>query len=375
MSAAAGESGGGTGGGSDPGGTGGAAERAALASVLAAPPHCSSPDEIAQFIRVHYGLSGTLSKLGSERDENYRLTQSDGTERLFKLSHVLEDPALVDFQTRALVHIASVAPDLPVQRLLPTLSGEIETSLRGHDGRSRRARLLTFLPGAPLGGFPRSRRQAAALGVLAARLDTALASFQHPAAGHEFLWDIQHAARTRHLLIHTPPSVIRDLCESSIDRFDGGLARELGGFRTQVIHNDLNPHNTLVNPANPEQFTGIIDFGDMVRAPLIDELAVASAYLVTASDEPLGTVPDLVAAYHTVVPLEAAEIAALPRLIALRHTISILITNWRAARYPDNRDYILRNQHHAVAGLQKLASLSETSIYERLLGACSEVSP
>jgi Ser/Thr protein kinase RdoA (MazF antagonist) len=374
MSAAAGESGGGAEGGAA-GGSGGTGGRPALASVLAAPPHVSSPEEIAQFIRVHYGLSGTLSKLGSERDENYRLTQSDGTERLFKLSHVLEDPALVDFQTRALVHIASVAPELPVQRLVPTLAGEIETSLRGHDGRSRRARLLTFLPGAPLGGFPRSRRQAAALGVLAARLDTALASFRHPAAGHEFLWDIQHAGRTRPLLIHTPPSTIRDLCERSIDRFEGRLAPELGGFRTQVIHNDLNPHNTLVNPANPEQFTGIIDFGDMVRAPLIDEVAVASAYLVTASDEPLGTVPDLVAAYHSVVPLDAAEIAALPGLIALRHTISILITNWRAARYPDNRDYILRNQHHAVAGLQKLSSLPEASVHERLLGACREVRP
>lgn len=350
-------------------------DAAVLASVLAAPPHVSPPEEIAQFIRVQYGLSGTLSKLGSERDENYRLTQVDGTERLFKLSHVLEDPALVDLQTRALVHIASVAPELPVQRLMPTLSGEIETSLQGQDGRSRRARLLTFLPGAPLGGFPRSRRQAAALGVLAAQLDAALANFQHPAAGHEFLWDIQHAGRTRPLMIHTPPSELRDLCERTIDRFERSLALQLAEFRTQVIHNDLNPHNTLVNPANPDQLTGIIDFGDMVHAPLIDEVAVACAYLVTASDEPLGTVPDFVAAYHAVVRLEAAEIAALPLLIALRHTISILITNWRAARYPDNRDYILRNQHHAVAGLQKLSSLPDAALRDQLFAACMEVTP
>jgi Ser/Thr protein kinase RdoA (MazF antagonist) len=343
------------------------------ASVLASPPHSSSIEEISHFIRLHYGMSGTLVKLGSERDENYRLTGGDGSERLFKLTHILEDPALIDFQTRALLHLASVAPELPVQRLVPTLSGEIETSARGHDGCARRARMLTFLPGTPLSSVPRSRRQAAALGVLAAQLDAALASFDHPAAGHEFLWDIQHAARTRSLLCHTPPSAMRDLCERSIDRFERGLARELRAFRTQVIHNDLNPHNLLVNPVDPDELTGLIDFGDMVRAPLINEVAVASAYLLTASPAPLGTVPDLVAAYHSVVPLEAKELAALPQLIALRHTIAILITNWRAARYPDNRDYILRNQHHAAAGLQKLASLPEAAVQDALFGACSEL--
>jgi hydroxylysine kinase len=345
------------------------------ASVLSAPSHSSSIEEISQFIRLHYGVCGVLAKLGSERDENYRITLADGSQRLFKLTHVLEDPALVDFQTQALLHLAAVAPDLPVPRLLRSLSGDIELSALGSDGCSRRARMFTFLAGAPLSGFPRSAAQAARLGVLAAQLDAALASFHHPAAGHEFLWDIQHAARTRELLTHTPSAADRDLCERTLDRFERGLARELGGFRAQVIHNDLNPHNLLVDPANPDELTGIIDFGDMVRAPLADEAAVASAYLLTASPAPLGTVPEFVAAYHSIVPFRASEIAALPELIALRHAITILITNWRAARYPDNRDYILRNQHHAVAGLQKLSSLPEAAVHERLLGACPGVRP
>lgn len=345
------------------------------ASVLSAPSHSSSIEEVSQFIRSHYGVSGTLDKLGSERDENYRITLADGAQRLFKLTHVLEDLALVDFQTKALEHLARVAPDLPVPRVVPSLSGDVENSALGSDGRSRRARMFTFLAGSPLSGFPRSAAQARALGVLAAKLDTALASFHHPAAGHEFLWDIQHALSTRALLTHTRSAADRDLCECTLDRFKRGLARELGGLRRQVIHNDLNPHNLLVDPSNPDELTGIIDFGDMVLAPLIDEAAVASAYLLTASPAALGTVPEFVAAYHSTLPLQAGEIAALPQLIALRHAITILITNWRAARYPDNRDYILMNQHHAVAGLQKLSSLPESAAQERLLGACAAVRP
>ena len=260
-------------------------------------------------------------------------------------------------------------------RLVPSLRGDVETSVPGADGRSRRGRMFTFLAGAPLSGFPRSAAQAGALGLLAAKLDSALADFHHPAAGHEFLWDIQHALRTRELLAHTRSAPDRDLCERTLDRFERGLARELGAMRRQVIHNDLNPHNLLVDPANPDELTGIIDFGDMVLAPLIDEAAVASAYLLTAGPAALGTVPQFLAAYHSKLPLQTAEILALPQLIGLRHAITILITNWRAARYPDNRDYILRNQHHAVAGLRKLSSLPEAAAQERLLGACAEVRP
>jgi Ser/Thr protein kinase RdoA (MazF antagonist) len=346
-----------------------------LASVLSAPSHASSDEEIARFVLAHYGITGTLDKLGSERDENFRITLRDGSRRLFKLSHALEDPALIDFQSQALLHIASTAPALPVQRLIPSLSGAIETSALGTDGRSRRARLFTFLGGMPLSNFAPTRAQASGLGTLAARLDLALSGFRHPAAGHAFLWDIQHAGRTRDLLAHTPPSVARDLCELNLDRFEHCLARELGGFRAQVIHNDLNPHNLLVDPANPDELTGIIDFGDMVLAPLVDEVAVGSAYLLAASSTPLGTVPDFVAAYHSIVPLEAREIAALPQLIALRHAITLLITNWRAAKYPDNREYILRNQHHAVAGLEKLSSFTDNAVHEILLGACAAVKP
>jgi hydroxylysine kinase len=354
---------------------GGSGDAPRFASVLAAPSHSSSTAEIAQLLHSHYGLNGDLTKLGSERDENYRVTLADGTQRLFKLTHVLEEPALVDFQTQALLHIARVAPTLPVQRLIQSLSGNAEIHAPGSDGRTRRGRLFTFLAGAPLGGCRRSAAQAAALGALAARLDGALADFHHPAAGHEFLWDIQHAARTRSLLMHTSSVADRSLCERSIERFERSLERELRAFRTQVIHNDLNPHNLLVNPADPDELTGIIDFGDMVLAPLIDEVAVASAYLLTASEAPLGTVPEFVAAYHSIIPLRAAELAALPQLIALRHTIAILITNWRAARYPDNREYILRNQHHAVAGLRKLSSTPEAAVLEQLLGVCPGVTP
>lgn len=344
------------------------------ADVLLALGEAPPIEEVRDFIRARYGLDGALVQLRSERDENYRITALDGTQRLFKLAHPAEEAAIVDFQTRALLHVASVSPTIPLQRLVPSIDGAFETSFAGSDGLARQGRMFTYLSGVPLGSLRQTPRQAAAMGNLAATLDASLSSFRHAAAGHELLWDIKHASRTRELLEHTRSPGDRELCERTLDNFER-LTPALAALRKQVIHNDLNPHNVLVDPDDADRVTGIIDFGDMVYAPLINEVAVASAYLVTANEAPLGTVPEFVAGYHAVCPLKPEEAEILPQLIAVRHAITIAITNWRAAKYPDNRDYILRNQQSAVKGLHKLFAIGESAARKHIAAALSAVAP
>lgn len=49
--------------------------------------------------------------------------------------------------------------------------------------------------------------------------------------------------------------------------------------------------------------------------------------------------------------LTAEEISLLPIIVAMRLAMTVLITNWRANLYPDNRAYILRNEPNAWRGL------------------------
>ena len=340
-------------------------------SVLSAQSDTTSIEEVWEFILAQYGLDAALVKLSSERDDCYHVTTADGMERLFKLTHPAEDRSVVDFETKALLHVHSVAPALPVPRLVRSVSSAYETTLERPNGCSRQGRMFTYLAGAPLSGFRQTSTQATRLGILAAQLDIALSTFRHPAAGRELLWDITHARSTRELLTHTHSKADRDLCKRAIDHFERHAVQILAGFRRQVIHNDLTPHNVLASRDDADEPVGIIDFGDMVHAPLVNEVAVASSYLVAAGDAPLGTVPEFVSAYHSINPLEAEEIDVLPTLISVRHAITIAISNWRAARYPENRDYILKNHESAVVGLQKIFSLREGFAREQLMDACS----
>ncbi len=56
----------------------------------------------------HYGLPATAHRLGSERDQNFRLRTPDGRDYVLKIANPAEDRAVTNLQTEALRHLAVV---------------------------------------------------------------------------------------------------------------------------------------------------------------------------------------------------------------------------------------------------------------------------
>ncbi len=106
------------------------------------------------------------------------------------------------------------------------------------------------------------------------------------------------------------------------------------------------------------RIAGIIDFGDLTFTARVNDLAIAAAYQVADSDDPLAPACDVIAAYHAVTPLDLLELDVLFDLIATRIVMTVVISSWRAVRYPENREYILRNNKPASARLSRIAGLS-----------------
>ena len=52
---------------------------------------------------------------------------------------------------------------------------------------------------------------------------------------------------------------------------------------------------------------------------------------------------DLAAGYAAVLPLEEREVELLPTLVRTRVATRIVGGEWRAARFPENREYLARN--------------------------------
>lgn len=306
-----------------------------------------------------FGIEGRLSALSSERDQNFRVDATDGTAWVMKISHPAEDAHVTDFQTKAQLRLMAAPGALPVPHLLSDRAGEFVHWHHASSTAPRQAvRLMTFLPGVPLHTVERTRTQRQALGRTLGLFDRALAGFTHPHADHRLLWDIQHLAQLRPLMRYIDDEARRALATRALDRFETFTAGRTAGLRRQVIHNDLNPHNVLVDAANADHVSGLFDFGDMVEAPLVNDVAVAAAYHLADARNPFAPALELVAAWHAVNPLSDAEVALLPDLIAARLLVTVLITGWRAQQHPANSVYILRNNPRSWQGLERLDALA-----------------
>lgn len=338
--------------------------------LLQAQPARVSPVRVGAIASECFGVLGAVQALAGERDLNFQLSCADGSSYLLKISHPLEDPQVVEFQNQALLHIQQADPELPVQRVYAARDGRYQARVEV-DGRQMLVRLFSFVDGLPLHQV--ERRSPALrhnLGEALARLDRALSDFRHPASRHELLWDMQQAARLRPLLQHIDDSELRELVTRALDTFETCAQPRYPQLRGQVIHNDLNPHNVIVDPLHPERLRNILDFGDMVHAPLVNEVGVAAAYQLGREGDVLAPALTFIAAYHRRNPLLDGELEILYELIATRLVMTISITAWRASLHPENRDYILRNVRQASASLRGLAAMSSATARDRIQQAC-----
>ncbi|MBI1330248.1 MAG: phosphotransferase [Alphaproteobacteria bacterium] len=309
-------------------------------------------DEAARFVHRAYGICGSARTIACERDQIFHIASADGREFLLKIFHSDESPDAIRLETAALLHIAARDPVLPVQHVIRTVAGATEAIFARVGEPPRIAKLLSYLPGALLASVPATSPLRRQIGTMLARLDIALAGFAPEGIERELIWDMQRATALRPLLEHIDNAELRALAAAALEMFEQEK-RRLDLLPKQAIHNDFNPYNILTDARAPERIGGIIDFGDMVRAPRICDLAVAASYHATD----LSHLLELVCAYHAVNALTVDERALLFTLIRTRLAMSVTISGWRAKLYPENAAYILRNTPSARAGLVYLAGL------------------
>lgn len=344
----------------------------AAAALSTAVPNLA-PDEVGALVRRLYGIHGSVTSLAGERDQNCCIETADGSRYVLKISNPSESVSVVDFQIGALEHVARVSPDLPVPRVVRTLAGRTRDTVTLPGGVPTTVRMLTYLDGIQIRETPRTAGQRRAMGAFLARLNLALRDFSHPAATHDLLWNVSAAHRLTAKFEAIDEGPRRTLVESFMQRFTDHVLPRLSSVRAQVIHNDYHLYNVLVAPDDHERILGIIDFGDMLHAPLVGEVGTAAAFHMTGNADPFEGPAQFVGAYHAILPLVEAEQEIVADLMATRHLVTALISEWRAKRYPENRAYIMRHNPAAWEALSQLADLSRDEMRDRLLAEVREV--
>lgn len=319
-------------------------------------------EEARAILRKHWGIDATTRSLVSERDQNFRTTTRDGDEYVLKIANAAEPEVVTDFQIKALVYIGERVRALS----LPIRTPEVHLTADGHDrihyeraGNTHVIRLVSFLPGTPLGDQLPAPGLARNMGIYLANLGLALDGFSHPGSGHSLLWDIQQALSLRDLVSYVRAPDVRVAVSAALDEFEADVIPVLPDLRRQVIHSDLNPDNVLLDSPGGGEVAGVIDFGDMLEAPLVADVAIAGSYLRTASGNPLAHVAELLSGFHATRPLSDDEVDVLFELVQARLCASIVILDWRAATREGDDPYLAERKDGVGSAELFLLSLRE----------------
>ncbi|MEL7013182.1 MAG: phosphotransferase, partial [Pseudomonadota bacterium] len=149
-------------------------------------------------------------------------------------------------------------------------------------------------------------------------------AFDHPGSAEVMPWNASAAPLCDPSFLSGLGPELTHLLAPHLERLQTVSLPKLRTLRRQVIHNDMHPGNILLS--NAGEISGIIDFGDAIKAPLIQDLAVSSTSLVEAVPHaPTEPLRDLIEGFISAYPLDDSELALLHDAMILRSILSVVL--------------------------------------------------
>jgi len=220
-------------------------------------PRLSVVDAVEIALSVYGVPAASARDLGSDRDRTFAILRTDGCSiAVLKVSNRWEDPAVLDMEAEAALHIMGEDPGLRValpwrarRDAGPARPGDRPEDLRArwwHGDVAHWVRLYHVLPGhSRIDAHDFSDAALEAWGMTAARLTRALRGFSHPCARRPMPWNVQNALSARAMLDDVWDADVRAAVAGVLDAYERHAAPIWPALRAQVVHADLTVENAL----------------------------------------------------------------------------------------------------------------------------------
>jgi 4-aminobutyrate aminotransferase-like enzyme/Ser/Thr protein kinase RdoA (MazF antagonist) len=313
-----------------------------------------------------YGLQAKAKALVGEYDKNFHLESEQG-EFVLKIMNPQTKRETLELQIAALEHLERQNLEFTAPRVQRTKENKLVESIEAVDGK-RLVWMLSYIPGKLYAHVkPHMSELLESFGKLLATFDKALLDFEHPAAKRNLKWDLAKADWAVQHLQDIHDGHQRKIVERIFTNYIQVIQPSVSEMRSSIIHNDANDYNVLV--ANGA-VTSLIDFGDMLYTPTINELAIAAAYAMMGHDDPLSAIVTMVRGYHSIVSLAEKELELLFPLIQTRLAVSVTNSAIQKRLRPDD-PYVVISEKSAWELLEKLEKIPPRFAYYCFLKACS----
>ncbi len=320
--------------------------------------------QVEEIVRSRFNIDGVATQLVGERDLNFRLVSGE-TSYIFKV-HQAAERDVIQLQNELLLLVQSdsaLTEPAPIKSAAGDYIFDID--------EARIGRLLTWVHGDLMSSRKKlSPELLSSLGHAVASLDGALgratSGISHELVERPFGWNVMQSAQLVEQIHLVADEHVRSLVQNVFTEATGSTLIGLSQLPAQLIHNDANDNNIIVSD---NHVVSLIDFGDIILAPRVAGLAVACAYVLDDSSDPIRGVLDVVRGYHTTHALSERELELLFSLITLRIATSIVMAAIQLSAQPDN-DYLNISQEKFRELLNTLVGTDPGLTLFRFRAAC-----
>ena len=329
-----------------------------MTSVFSTNPPNFSIQDILKYLSINFNLSGKVTNLYSDRDQNFRIHTKSNKKFILKISNPAEQPEILELQNKATLYIRSREPNLGI----PLQVGEIKEFNK--DGKTYFVRLFEYINGHFLKDSKVGNPAHEKLGIFLGTLSHSLDGFYRSSADREFEWDVRAIELIKSRLDYLKSKSDKKTVTHFLNEYENNVLPIATELKMAVIHNDGNDHNILVDENG--ETTGIIDFGDMVYSYQAAEPAVCMAYLGLEKEDVFTPMAQVLKGYHSCFSLKNPELKSIIYLVCIRLCISVTMSAWRMKLFPDNK-YLSVSQNSAWDLLRKLENEDLKDFSNRLM--------
>ena len=286
-----------------------------MTSVFSTNPPNFSIQDIVKYLLINFDLSGNITNLYSDRDQNFLIQSKSNQKFILKISNPAEQPEILDLQNEATLFIHSQDSNFGI----PLQIGEIKEFNK--DGKTYFVRLVEYLDGHFLKDSLVGNAAHEKLGIFLGTLSHSLAGFFHSAADREFEWDVRAIELIKSRLDYLKSKSDKKTVTHFLNEYENNVLPIAIELKMGVIHNDGNDHNILVDEKG--EAIGIIDFGDMVYSYQAAEPAVCMAYLGLEKEDAFTPMAQVLKGYHSSFTLNNSELKSIIYLVCILSLIHI----------------------------------------------------
>jgi hydroxylysine kinase len=309
-----------------------------------------------------YGIDVVeLTFLGGELDRNHRVTAASGERYLAKQQARRNGGRAELWREDILEHLATRRLDIAVPRIVPTARGARHAAA---DETGDVLTVFNWVSGTEWARVEhRSESLLARLGAAAARITDALEGFDAAALPSTHHWDLARSRVAITSCVDEDAALAEKHYVPKALRWFDAIAPQLADLPRAVVHHDLNDNNVLVDVGN-DTIAGVLDFNDALHSIRVAEPAIAGAYAMLRTPDPLIALGHVVAGYHSVTPLTEDELAVVYPLAAVRLCVQTLTWTVRGATSPTS--YGSMRMRHTLPTLETVLTVDPVDAADHL---------